>query len=79
MPSSDSGDDFVWVSGPGEGFWIIVSIRDEAVDRGLEIDDRSEDTALEATARQLGEALDSVEPGCRGWREVTSAMWPAGS
>ena len=46
VPSSDGGDDFVWVSGPGEGFGIIVGLDDEAVDGGLEVDDTSKDTAL---------------------------------
>jgi len=35
----DGGNDFVWVCGPGEGDGIIVCLRDEAVDSGLEIDD----------------------------------------
>ena len=48
MPSSDSGDDFVWVGGPGEGFGIIVGLDEEAVDGGLEVDDTSKDTALES-------------------------------
>jgi hypothetical protein len=46
VPSSDSGDDFVWVGGPGEGFGIIVGLDDEAVDGGLEIYHASEDTAV---------------------------------
>jgi hypothetical protein len=48
VPSSDSGDDFVWVGGPGEGFGIIVGLDDEAVDGDLEVDDTSKDTALES-------------------------------
>ena len=55
MPTPDSGDDFVWVCGPGEGFGIIVGLRDEAVDGGLEIDNASEDTALQSLLGKFGE------------------------
>ena len=55
MPSSDSGDDFVWVGGPGEGFGIIVGLDDEAVDGGLEVDDTSKETALESPFGEFGE------------------------
>jgi hypothetical protein len=37
VPSSDSGDDFVWVCGPGERLGIMVCLRDETVDVGLEM------------------------------------------
>jgi hypothetical protein len=46
VPSSDSGDDFVWICGPCERLGIMVCLRDETVDGGLEIDHASEDTAL---------------------------------
>jgi hypothetical protein len=37
---------------------------EEAVDGGLEIDDRTEDAAFEAALGQFGEeALDRIEPG----------------
>jgi hypothetical protein len=37
---------------------------DEAVDGALELDNRAEDTTLEAALGELGkEALDRVEPG----------------
>ena len=46
-------------------------VGDEAVNGELQIDDGLEDAALEALARELGEeALDCVEPGCRGRGEV---------
>jgi hypothetical protein len=32
VPSFDSGDDFVWVLGPGKGFWVCVGVVEEAVD-----------------------------------------------
>jgi hypothetical protein len=31
-PTSDGGDDFVWIGGPGEGSWTAVGLREEAVD-----------------------------------------------
>ena len=71
MPSSDGGDDFVWVSGPCEGFGVDIGLGDEAVDGGLEIDDGAEDAALEAALGELGEeAFDGIEPGARGRGEV---------
>ena len=71
MPSFDGGDDFVRVGGPGEGLWLGIGVVDEAVDGGLEVDDGSEDAAFQASPGQLGEeALDRIEPGGRGRREV---------
>jgi hypothetical protein len=63
VPTPDSGDDFVWISGPFEGLWHLVGLRDEAIDGGLEIDDGMEDAVLESSPCQLGEeALDGIEP-----------------
>ena len=71
MPSFDSGNDFVWVCGPREGFWVIVGLVEEAVDGGLKFADRSEDTAFETASGELGEeALDGIEPRGRGGREM---------
>ena len=71
MPTFDGGDDFVGVGGPDERFGLLVVFGEEAVDGGLEVDDRVKDAALEATLRQFGEeALDGVEPRARGRREV---------
>ena len=53
MPSSDGGDDMVWVGGPGEGLWVCIGLGDEAVDGGLQVDDGAEDAALEATSADL--------------------------
>ena len=47
MPASDSGDDFVGILCPDEGLRIVVGVFEDAVDGGLEIDDRVEDAALE--------------------------------
>ena len=71
MPTPDSGDDFVWVCGPDEGFGVMVGLRDEAVDSSLEIDHASEDTALQSLLGKFGEeSFDCVEPRARGRREV---------
>src|SRR5512140_2060330 len=49
----------------------MIGLFDEAVDRSLELDDRAEDAALETALGELGEeALDGVEPGAGGRREV---------
>jgi hypothetical protein len=48
-----------------------VVIIEEAVDRRLKIGDGSEDAAFEAALGESGEeALDGVQPRCRGRREV---------
>ena len=71
VPASDGGDDLVGIGGPHEGLGVIVGLFEEAVDSGLEINDRAEDPAFEATSGQLGEeALDGIEPGGRGRGEV---------
>ena len=63
MPAFDGGDDLVGIGGPGEGLGLLVVLSKEAVDGGLEVDERMKDPALEATLRQFGEeALDGVEP-----------------
>jgi hypothetical protein len=63
VPASDGGDDFVGVGGPddfvgvggpSEGLWIIVGFLKEAVDGGLEIDDRAEHAAFEAALGKFG-------------------------
>jgi hypothetical protein len=65
MPASDGGDDFIGVCGPDEGFRVVVGFGKKWVDGGLEIDERSEHTALQATLSQLGEeALGGIKPRC---------------
>ena len=67
VPTFDGGDDFVGIGGPHEGFGVIVGFLQEAVDGGLEIDNRAEDAAFEAAVGQLSEeALDRIEPRGRG-------------
>ena len=76
MPAFDGGDDPIGVGGPHEGLWVIVGFLEEAVDRGLEIDDRAEHAAFEAASGQLGEeALDGVEPGGRSRRVMEHKAW----
>jgi hypothetical protein len=47
VPSSDGGDDFVWVLAPGEGLWVCVGVVEETVDGIFEFPQRSEYAALE--------------------------------
>ena len=71
VPTFDGSDDFIGIGGPHEGLGVIVGFLQEAVDGGLEIDNRAEDPAFEAAPGQLGEeALDRVEPGGRGRGEM---------
>jgi hypothetical protein len=50
---------------------VIIGVRDEAVDGGLEIDHATEDTALQSLLGKFSEEpLVCVEPRARGWREV---------
>jgi hypothetical protein len=71
MPASDGGDDFVGIGDPVEGFRMGIVVFEEAIDRGLKVGDGSEGAAFEATLGEGGEeALDGVEPGGRGRREV---------
>ena len=50
-----------------------------AVDRGLQVGDRSEDAAADALAGHLGEeAFHGIEPGPGGWGEVEDPARMAG-
>src|SRR3712207_8773950 len=58
-------------SGPDEGAWVGVGGLDVAADRRFEGVDRGEDAAPDLAQGEQGEpALDEVEPGGRGRREV---------
>ena len=48
VPSFNGGDDFVWISGPGEGLRLLVVFFEEAIDGGLEIGDGSEHASLQS-------------------------------
>src|SRR5271168_4021076 len=71
MPAPYGGDYFIRVRGPGEGLGLLIVLFEEAVDRGLQVCDGSEDAALEPALCESGEeALDRVEPGSGRRREV---------
>jgi hypothetical protein len=71
MPTFDGVDDFVWIGDPLEGFGVGIVIVEEAIDRGLQVGDGSEDATLEATLAQgREEALDGIEPRGRSGGEV---------
>ena len=71
VPAPDGGDDFVGIGGPGEGLRLLIVLFEEAVDRGLQVDDGAKDAALEpALCEGREEALDRVEPGSGRRREV---------
>ena len=79
MPSSDGGDDFVWISGPCEGLGLVIVLIEEPVDGGLQIDNRTKDTAFQSALCELGEKpFDGIEPGRRSGREVESPAGMAG-
>ena len=57
--------------GPDEGLRLSVGLGDEAIDGGLQIDDRFEYAAFQPTARELGEeTLDGVRPRARSRSEM---------
>ena len=66
VPAFDGRDDLVGIGGPDEGFGIGIALCEEAIDRGLEIDQRTERASFQPSLGQLGEeALDGIEPGRR--------------
>src|SRR3979411_2131472 len=49
----------------------VMGFDDEAIDGGLQVDDRDEDTALQSPLGEFcEEAFDGVEPRTRRWREM---------
>lgn len=71
VPTFDGCDDLVGIGGPGEGLGLLVVLDEEAVDGGLKVNNGMKDAAFQTSFRQLGEeALDGVEPGAGGRREV---------
>jgi hypothetical protein len=54
VPAACGGDDPIGIGGPDEGFGAVVGFGEEAFDRGLEIDERSEHAALQPSPGQLG-------------------------
>ena len=70
-PTLDGDEDGVGGFGPDERLGLVVGLGDEAVDGGLQFDDRGEDATLEPLPGELGKpALDCVGPRARGRREV---------
>src|SRR5665213_1926729 len=73
MPASDGSDDFVRIGGPDEGLGLLIVLFEETIDCGLKVGDRAKNAALEHALCEDGEeALDGVEPGRRGRREMKS-------
>ncbi len=67
------------IGGPDEGLGHLVCLFDEAFDGRLQLDDGSEDAALQALLGELGEvALHGVEPRAGGGREVEGEPLVAG-
>ena len=46
MPTIDLLDDAVGIGGPNKGFEFAVVLAEIAVDRGLQVDERTENAAL---------------------------------
>ena len=58
--------------GPNEGFGAGIVLAEISIDGGLQVNDRAEHTTADALPRHFGEeVLDRVEPGGRGWGEMT--------
>jgi hypothetical protein len=60
VPALDGGDDAVGICGPGEELWIIVFLGEDAVGRGLEIDDGAEDAAFNRRRESLTKKLSTA-------------------
>jgi hypothetical protein len=79
VPSLDSDDDFVWISGPDERLACDQGWSpDEAFDSGLELDEGAEDTALEAAPQFGEEAFNGIELGAGRRGEVEDEARMAG-
>jgi transposase len=68
VPASNSSDDFVGIGSPSEGPRFGVVFDDEAVDGGLQVNNRQEDATLQSALGELcEEAFHGVQPraGCR--------------
>jgi hypothetical protein len=72
------GENVVGGLHPTIGLWILVVGSDEGGDVGLQFGDGAMDTSLQLLSRQFGEpALDLVDPGCGGRREMHMPMMVA--
>ena len=63
MPASDCADDLVRISGPSEGLRLGIVFDNEAIDGGLQIDDRDEDIALQSPLAVRNQRLKSSTIG----------------
>jgi len=65
-------DDFVWISAPHEGLgFTAVMLGNEALDCGLQVNDRMKHAVLQPSAGEFGEeALNRVQTG-----EITSGAY----
>ncbi len=71
FPTVDLFDDGAGGCRPDEGLGVGVVVFEIIVDRALEVDDGVEHAAPDALSSDLGEeALDQIEPGRRGRREM---------
>ena len=69
--TGDFFEDFVGGFGPDERLWIGIVVVQVVMDSALKFGDALEGAAADAVSRDLGEeALNHVEPGGRGRREV---------
>jgi len=67
----DSGKDLGTLRSPYVGLWIGVAVSEIALDVAHQFIDRSKAAGADRVACQIGEeALDLIEPGRRGRREV---------
>jgi hypothetical protein len=63
VPAFDGRDDFVGIGRPSERLWQLISLGEEAVDGGLQVDDGSKDATFQSLFAELGEeTLHGVEP-----------------
>jgi len=61
----------IGIGSPDKGLGFAVVLTEIAVDRGLQIDERMEDAALQPSPGERGkEALDRICPGTGGGREM---------
>ena len=71
MPAVDLFDNAIGIGGPDERFGFSVVLAEIAVDRGLQVDERAEDAALQPPAGQRREkAFDGIGPRARSRGEV---------
>ena len=78
MPSIEFLNDMVGISGPNKGFGFAVVLAEVAVDRGLQVDERAKDAALQSLAGERGkEGLDGIGPGAGGGCEMKHPAWGA--